>query len=67
VTSHDWTVLGYLMLAGTVLVLTVRSHASQSRVPMFTEMVAWVARRRSAQFGLVLVWWWLGWHFVLGL
>jgi hypothetical protein len=67
VNSHVWTTLGYLMLAATLLGLTARSHSSQSRVPTFTDLVAWIARRRSAQFGMVLVWWWLGWHFVLGL
>jgi hypothetical protein len=27
-------------------------------------VVTWAMRRRTTQVGLILAWWWLGWHFI---
>ena len=32
--------------------------------PALGTVVGWAMRRRSTQLGLLLAWWWLGWHWV---
>jgi hypothetical protein len=36
-------------------------------VPSFAGLLQRAMRTRSAQLGILLAWWWLGWHFILGL
>ncbi len=59
------TSLVYLAVAVS-LVATELIARRATAVPTLADLVRWVARRRSAQIGLLLAWWWLGWHFVLG-
>jgi hypothetical protein len=40
-----------------------RTHP-ESRVPTLAATFRWALRRRSTQLGLLLAWWWLGWHFI---
>jgi hypothetical protein len=64
--SRVVTGLVYLaVLVGMVLADVIGRRAG-SPIPRFADIVRWAARRRSTQFGLLLAWWWLGWHFVLG-
>ena len=66
-TSRVLTIAAYVVIALSLLVTELWSHRPGTVVPSLVELVRWAARKRSAQFGLLLVWWWLGWHFVLGL
>lgn len=54
----------YALLAAAVLGVEAAARLAPGRVPSLGSVLAWVMRRRSAQFGLVLAWWWLGWHLV---
>lgn len=65
-TSRAITEASYALLGCAAVILAIVSRRSHGRLPTFSALVIWAARRRSAQFGMVLVWWWLGWHFVLG-
>lgn len=60
------TGLVYLTIALALVLADVLGRRSGSSIPRFADLVRWTAGRRSAQFGLLLAWWWLGWHFVLG-
>jgi hypothetical protein len=60
------TGLVYLAVAVAMVSADVLGRRTGATIPRFAEIVRWTARRRSAQFGLLLAWWWLGWHFVLG-
>lgn len=62
--SRLLTALVYLAFALALVVTEIVARRSPA-VPRLAELVRWAARRRSAQFGLVLLWWWLGWHFIL--
>ena len=66
-TSRGVTVAVYLMLAGSLLLLELLARREAVAVPRFRELVLRALGTRSAQFGLVLAWWWVGWHLVLGL
>jgi hypothetical protein len=67
VSSRALTVLGYLMGTAALVVVEVSARRQGSRVPSFAGLLRRAMRTRSAQFGILLAWWWLGWHFILGL
>jgi Family of unknown function (DUF6186) len=54
-------VFAALTAAGIALHLLARRPAS--RVPRLGDLVGVLAETRRGRVGLVLVWWWLGWHF----
>jgi hypothetical protein len=58
------TYTAYGLIAGAALLLQTGAHVVPQRVPSLGAVLAWAMRRRSAQFGIVLAWWWLGWHLV---
>ena len=57
-----WAVYGLVVVLafGTQVV----GRARPARAPTLGRVVTWAMRRRSTQLGLLLAWWWLGWHFV---
>ncbi len=61
------TELTYLALAVGLLGTEALARSPRSTVPTFGALVRRAMRHRSAQLGLVLAWWWLGWHFLLAL
>lgn len=58
------TYTAYGLIAGVALLLQAAAYWVPHRVPSLGTVLTWAMRRRSAQFGIVLAWWWLGWHFV---
>ena len=62
--SRDWTILAY----GSVIALAVLVEAvarwGVGRVPTFAGFLGSSLSRRSTQIGLLVAWWWLGWHFI---
>jgi len=67
VTSRTATVAAYLMLLGSLLLLELLARRGSAGVPRFGALVVHALGTRSTQVGLVLAWWWVGWHLVLGL
>ena len=61
------TVLGYLLVAASLVGVELSARRDVSRVPSFGGLLRRAMRTRSAQLGILLAWWWLGWHFILGL
>lgn len=62
-TSREWTIAVYVVLGLTLVALEVLARLRLARVPTVADLLGAVLRHRSAQLGLVLAWWWLGWHF----
>jgi Family of unknown function (DUF6186) len=64
--SYNATVAAY----AAVLVLGVVAELVALTAPRlwagFGQVLTWALRRRSTQLGLVLAWWWLGWHWATG-
>jgi hypothetical protein len=67
VSSHAVTEAGFAVVAAGLLALEVVARRAPGVVPTLSEVLCWAMRRRSTQLGLLLAWWWLGWHFILGL
>lgn len=64
-TSRSLTEAVYVLLALGLVLTEVLARRSEDGVPTFGELVRGAMRSRSAQIGIVLAWWWLGWHFLL--
>lgn len=62
--SHVLTVSVFVLLGLAFLGLEVAGHASRWPVPTLGRVVSGLLRRRSARIGILLAWWWLGWHFL---
>lgn len=65
--SGEVTVWGYALLGATLLVLQLWALRPASGIPTVSEVLRWGMRRRTAQLGVLLAWWWVGWHFLLNL
>jgi hypothetical protein len=61
--SHDIAVLGYLLVALTLLVLQGLSLRRGSRIPSLGTAFSRVMRTRSGRVGFMAGWAWLGLHF----
>jgi hypothetical protein len=66
VTTHAITVGGYLVLLaiGFVLWFTTRTDA-HPRLTSLSKMFEHLLRYRGTRLGLIIFWWWLGWHFLV--
>ena len=58
------TIALYLACAAALLVVELLARYSSVRVPRLADLFRWMLRRRSAQIGIVMAWWWIGWHFL---
>jgi hypothetical protein len=66
VTSRELTVAAYAGLALLLVAFELTSRRRPEAVASVTGMVRRACRTRAGQLFLVLAWWWLGWHFLLG-
>jgi hypothetical protein len=64
VTARGATLGIYAALLLLTVVMFVVSRIRPATLPRLGQVVTWAMRRRTTQVGLLLAWWWLGWHFV---
>ena len=62
--SATATVTAYVVLAVLGLSLQVAGVLAPDRWPTLGRVLTFALRRRSTQLGLLLAWWWVGWHLV---
>jgi hypothetical protein len=58
------TIAIYLACALALAVTEVLARRGRLGVPTLAALFRWILRRRSAQIGVVMAWWWIGWHFL---
>lgn len=63
---RDVTIAVYLLCLAGALALTVMAHLPARGVAPLTELLDEMLAERAPRFVLVLFWWWLGWHFLVG-
>jgi len=63
---RDLTIGIYLLCLAAALVLAVGAHRPRWRIGKVTEMLDAVLAERAPRIVIVLFWWWLGWHFLVG-
>jgi Family of unknown function (DUF6186) len=61
--SREVTIGGFLVLAVVLVTLVAASRAG--RLPRFGEVIDLLGARRAGRVLVVLIWWWLGWHFLV--
>lgn len=63
--SGALTAAGYAALTACLAVVALVAWRWPGLVPRVSDVVQHAARTRAGQLVLVLMWWWLGWHFLL--
>lgn len=63
-TARGATLGAYAVLLVTLVAMVVVAWLRPAVLPRLGQVVTWAMRRRTTQVGLLLAWWWLGWHFV---
>ncbi len=61
--SHDLTVLGYVLLLLAGVVLQVLATRNPARIPSLGDVLSRVMRTRTGRVGVLVAWAWLGLHF----
>lgn len=59
------TVAVYIVLGVGLLATEISARRPGSRVRTFPRLIHEVMEHRAAQLGLLLAWWWVGWHFLV--
>lgn len=65
-TTRILTIVGFLACLGAVAVLDVIAKRDAEKLTSLTGMIEHVMVTRSARIAILLFWWWLGWHFLVG-
>jgi hypothetical protein len=60
-------VSSYVGFVFLFLVLVLIGRRFPNRMARFGDMLNHVMRHRITRFALFMVWWWLGWHFLVGI
>lgn len=63
-TSRAVVIVGFGALLAVLAAMVLVTHVRGSRIATITESVAYLVRSRPARLVAVLVWAWLGWHFL---
>lgn len=58
------TITIYLLCAAVLGATELLARLTRLPIPTLANLFRWMLRRRSAQIGVVMAWWWIGWHFL---
>jgi hypothetical protein len=58
------TVAGFAAVGAALVLLNVYGRRPGTRVPSFGVLCGFLMRDRWGRIGVLLAWWWLGWHFL---
>jgi hypothetical protein len=61
--SHDLTVLGYLVLLVTGVILELLATLRRAGIPSLQQVLSRVMRTRTGRVGVLAAWAWVGLHF----
>lgn len=62
--SRMITISGFVLLFVLAAALVVIAWVRRDRLATFSEVIAHAGRRRVVRIGVLLIWAWLGWHFL---
>ena len=63
---RDITILGFLICVAAAVALELRAQRVPDYLAPIDTLLHRVMATRSARIGILLFWWWLGWHFLVG-
>lgn len=61
--SHEFTVVVYLLVAFAGLLLEAISKLPGSKLPGLEQVLSWVMRSRMGRVGVMTGWAWVGMHY----
>ncbi|HZP90565.1 MAG TPA: DUF6186 family protein [Actinomycetota bacterium] len=61
--SRAVTLAGYLLIAGTGVVMQLLAWRGHLRIPTFGQLMSRIMRTRAGRVGVMAGWAWLGLHF----
>jgi Family of unknown function (DUF6186) len=62
--SRAITIAGFLAIGVAWIALELAGRSRRTRVPTFAAWLDLLMGYRYGRVGVLLVWWWLGWHFL---
>jgi uncharacterized protein DUF6186 len=62
--SRAVTIAGFLLLAAALAALDLIGRRPNTRVPSLAQLCGFVMRDTWGRLGVLLLWFWLGWHFL---
>jgi hypothetical protein len=63
-TTRSLTIAGYVVFAAALVLLDLLGKRPGARVPSLAHLCGFVMRDRWGRLGVLLLWCWLGWHFL---
>jgi hypothetical protein len=57
---------GYLVAIAVGIALAAIGRLRPAAMAPLSELLGFVMRHRITRIALFVVWWWLGWHFLVG-
>ena len=60
------TILGSLVCIAAAVTVELVARRNPDRVAPVGDLMDRVMATRSARIGILLFWWWAGWHFLVG-
>jgi hypothetical protein len=60
------TIAGFLLFVAIAATLELLALRQSDRIAPLGTLLDRVMATRSARIGILLFWWWLGWHFLVG-
>lgn len=61
----DWlAVTGFLLLAAMAVGMESRARLADPPLPTAADMVGMAMATKVGRLLVVLIWWWIGWHFL---
>jgi hypothetical protein len=62
--DRETVIVGFVLVLVTTLGAVAVTHVRRDLVAPVGETIAYLTRTRAARIATVLVWAWLGWHFL---
>ncbi|MEY9904884.1 hypothetical protein ABIA35_001100 [Catenulispora sp. MAP12-49] len=58
------TIAGYVVIGAAALLVELIARRPSSKIPRLSQLVSRVMHEKWGRVGMLLVWWWLGFHFL---
>jgi len=63
---RNFTIAGFLVCVVAAVILELRARRTPDYLAPLGTVLDRVMASRSARIGILLFWWWAGWHFLVG-
>jgi hypothetical protein len=63
---RSFTIAGFLVCVVAAVILELRARRTPDYLAPLGTVLDRVMASRSARIGILLFWWWAGWHFLVG-